>query len=167
MLLFVLGPGGLREAPGGPGKGHGWFSGPSRGPRSPRDPVKKPKNPYLLQGPTERPRLGSVRVGVWLWKSAARSAVGGSTWVPGVYGERDLAWAALGPPGPSNQGPEKHTNITYYFPETGFDVLLAVPGRRATFHDWFPIGFGPFLFRRSGIRGVFFMWHSLMCFLGP
>ena len=36
--------------------------------------------------------------------------------------------AARGPP-------EKHTNITEYFPETGFDVLPAAPGRRATSHD--------------------------------
>ena len=33
------------------------------------------------------------------------------------------------------QGPEKHTNIKEYFPEAGFDVLPAVPGRGATFHD--------------------------------
>ncbi len=31
LLWFVLGPGSLREAPGGPGKAHGWPSGPSRG----------------------------------------------------------------------------------------------------------------------------------------
>ncbi len=34
-----------------------------------------------------------------------------------------------------NQGPEKHTNIKEYFPETGFDVLPAVPGRKAVFND--------------------------------
>ena len=33
------------------------------------------------------------------------------------------------------QSPEKHTNTKEYFPETGFDVLPAVPGRRATSHD--------------------------------
>ncbi len=36
---------------------------------------------------------------------------------------------------PSRQGPEKHTDIKEYFRETGFDVLPAVPGRRATSHD--------------------------------
>ncbi len=33
------------------------------------------------------------------------------------------------------QGPEKDTNIKEYFPKTGFDVLPAVPGHRATSHD--------------------------------
>ncbi len=36
---------------------------------------------------------------------------------------------------PVTQGPEKHTNIKEYFPEMGFDLLPAVPGRRATSHD--------------------------------
>ncbi len=35
----------------------------------------------------------------------------------------------------SSQGPEKHTNTYEYFPETGFGVLPAVPGRRAASHD--------------------------------
>ncbi len=49
-------PGGLREAPGGPGKAHGWLWGASRGPPDPSPArVKKPKNPYFLQGPTRRP----------------------------------------------------------------------------------------------------------------
>ncbi len=52
------------------------------------------------------------------------------------------------------QGPEKHTNIKEYFPETGFDVLPAVSGCRATVHDWFPKGLGRFV-RRSGIPGEF------------
>ncbi len=34
-----------------------------------------------------------------------------------------------------SQGPEKHTKIKEYFPETGFDVLPAVPDRRAASHD--------------------------------
>ncbi len=34
-----------------------------------------------------------------------------------------------------SQGPEKNTNIKDYFPEMGFNVFLAVPGRRATTHD--------------------------------
>ncbi len=40
LLWFVLGPGGFREAPGGPGNAHGELcSGGSPGaPRSPRDP---------------------------------------------------------------------------------------------------------------------------------
>ncbi len=33
------------------------------------------------------------------------------------------------------QGSEKHTSKKEYFPETGFDVLPAGPGRRATSHD--------------------------------
>ncbi len=33
------------------------------------------------------------------------------------------------------QGPAKHINIKKCFPETGFDLLRAVPGRRVTFHD--------------------------------
>ncbi len=33
------------------------------------------------------------------------------------------------------QGPEKNTNMKSYFLEAGFDVLPAVPGRRATNHD--------------------------------
>ncbi len=36
---------------------------------------------------------------------------------------------------PQDHGPEKHTNIKEHVPETGFDVLPAVPGRRATSHD--------------------------------
>ncbi len=51
-LWFVLGPGGL---PGDPENAHRrlW-----RAPRLPRARVKKPKNPYFLQGPIERPSLG-------------------------------------------------------------------------------------------------------------
>ncbi len=30
---------------------------------------------------------------------------------------------------------QKHTDIKECLPETGFDLLAAVPGRRATFHD--------------------------------
>jgi hypothetical protein len=30
---------------------------------------------------------------------------------------------------------QKNTNINDYFPQAGFDVLRAVPGRRAAFHD--------------------------------
>ena len=54
MLWFVLGPGDPREASGGPGKGDSPGSLPGA-PGPPRARVKKPKNPYFLQGPTERP----------------------------------------------------------------------------------------------------------------
>ncbi len=37
--------------------------------------------------------------------------------------------------GPQLQGPEKHKNMKAYFPETGFHVLPAVPGRRAISND--------------------------------
>ncbi len=41
-LWFVLGPGGLREAPGGPGKAYGGLWGPPGGP--PYPPGPRPKN---------------------------------------------------------------------------------------------------------------------------
>ncbi len=41
LLWFVLGPGGLREAPGGPGKAHGWLWGASRGPPDTPGPGSK------------------------------------------------------------------------------------------------------------------------------
>ncbi len=59
------------------------------------------------------------------------------------------------------QGPEKDTNIKEYVPETGFGVLEAVPGRRATFHDCFPLGLGRF-FQRSGIQGKF-LYVAFLC----
>ncbi len=40
-----------------------------------------------------------------------------------------------GSAGRVTQGPEKQTDINEYFPETGFDVLPAVPGHGATSHD--------------------------------
>jgi hypothetical protein len=40
---------------------------------------------------------------------------------------------------PSIRAQKKTTNIKEYVPETGFDVLQAIPGRRATSHDWFPM----------------------------
>ncbi len=47
LLWFVLGAGSHREAPGSPGNAHG----------PPRARVRKPKNPYLLQGSFKRPRF--------------------------------------------------------------------------------------------------------------
>ncbi len=35
----------------------------------------------------------------------------------------------------TTQKQKTHTYISYYFTERGFDVLPAVPGRRATFPD--------------------------------
>ncbi len=49
------------------------------------------------------------------------------------------------------KGLEKSMNTKEYLPEAGFNVLPAVPGRRATFHERFPIGLGWFV-RRSGTR---------------
>ncbi len=40
-LCFVLGPGGLREAPGGPGKAHRGLWGACRGPPDPPEPESK------------------------------------------------------------------------------------------------------------------------------
>ncbi len=68
-------------------------------------------------------------------------------------------------PSPTVQGPEKHTNITKYFQEAGFDVLSAVPRRRATFHDWFPMGLGNF-FYDPGSQESSFMFHSFLCLFG-
>jgi hypothetical protein len=56
LLRFVLGPGGLREAPGGPGKAHGELWGAPRGSPDPPGPGStKHKNPYFcrarLSGP--------------------------------------------------------------------------------------------------------------------
>ncbi len=52
IQLFVLRPGGLRE---GPRMAQGGLPGASRGPGA---RVKKTKNQYFLQGPTQRPRRG-------------------------------------------------------------------------------------------------------------
>ncbi len=62
--------------------------------------------------------------------------------VPGPYA------CPAGREGQANQGQEKRTNMKDYFPETGFGVLPALAGRRALFHDRYPIGLGWF-FRRS------------------
>ncbi len=52
LLWFVLGPEGLREAPG---KAHGGLCWASPGaPGAPGARVQKPKNPYCLQGPLKR-----------------------------------------------------------------------------------------------------------------
>jgi hypothetical protein len=60
LLWFVLGPGGLREAPGAPGEG------PRRAlgglPEPPGARVKKPKNPYFLHCPIEWSSFWSARV---------------------------------------------------------------------------------------------------------
>ncbi len=48
-----------------------------------------------------------------------------------IHGPKPYKFIGFG----GSQGPEKHTNIEDYFPEMGFDVSPAVPGRRATVHD--------------------------------
>jgi hypothetical protein len=64
--LVVLGPGGFREAPGGPWEGPRIAQGASRGPRAPGGPgpktykppgvrAHKRTNQYLLQGQFEHP----------------------------------------------------------------------------------------------------------------
>ncbi len=52
LLWFVLGPRGLRKAPGSPGKAHGGLGSDSPGPGS-----QKPKNQCFLQDAVERPRF--------------------------------------------------------------------------------------------------------------
>ena len=44
----------------------------------------------------------------------------------------------------------RNINIHVYFLDTGFDVSPALPGRRSTVHDFFPIGSGRFLFDDPG-----------------
>ncbi len=53
LLWFVVGPGGFREAPGGPGKANGGLWGAFRGPPEPGS--KQNQITYFLQGPIHRP----------------------------------------------------------------------------------------------------------------
>jgi hypothetical protein len=69
LLWLVLGPGGLLETPGGPGKAHGWLWGASRGP--PDLPGPGPTNlkthtfcRALLSGPVLS-RNSAFRAGFW------------------------------------------------------------------------------------------------------
>ncbi len=77
---------------------HGGLSGASRGPRTPPGPHQKPQNPYVLQGPIERPLRDPFEV------CATRAHLGSEyTRVPGVY---------LGPgqpPGVNNKLPQLGT----------------------------------------------------------
>ena len=59
LVWVVVGPRGFREGPGSRRNPDGWPWGASRGPRSPRVPGHKYKNPYLLWGPFKRPSLGA------------------------------------------------------------------------------------------------------------
>ena len=66
------------------------------------------------------------------------------------------------------QGPDKHANIKEYFPEAGFDVLPAVPGRRAagppSAIDFRWVS-GRFV-DDPGCGGYPFMCHFFMCLFG-
>ncbi len=70
--------------------------------------------------------------GLWL-RGRSPGTYPGPSEIPEIF-EHTRAFPVC--PGPRvYQGPEKHMNIKEYFQETGFDVLPAVPGRRAPSRD--------------------------------